>query len=210
MNTLRKLKAAVAAAFLIAACSAVAQDYFTYTGTAQGATNSYAIIPKRTGVPCVFFIDATIYNSDNTNSVPLVFYTAGPEQNITRAGTTGTNTVYVGATNGWVVGDILLLSRTKETVFERHTVSVVAAGVLTITGTTGGPTVAGDKIYRMSISGRIRHKADQAPAVMRVVSGNQPVFSGAEGRPALIEMQGSLTNVLGTASGRWLPPTLGK
>lgn len=218
MKTLRIFKTAalaVLALTFLSVTAARAQDYFSLTGAAQGATNSYVIVPQKMGFPCVFVLDATVKWIDNTNGVSLVSYISGAPQNITRAGTTGTNTLYVAATNGWAVGDVLILSRNKDTVFERHTVSALTSTNLTISGTTAGLTVAGDHIWRQTAGAKINH-ADVAvshaitPAVLRVINGGQPILNGAADRPFLVEMQGTQTNTLNTVSGRWLPPTLGK
>lgn len=210
MKTIRNIIFALA----LLALPAFAQDYFTYTGAAQGGTNSYVIITgKHTGVPSVYFVDATVTATtvaDMTNAAAsVVFWTAGPDQKVTRAGVTGTNTIYVAATNGWAVGDTLILTRVQETAFERHTVSALTGTNLTITGTTTGPTVAGDKIYKMTVAGRARQQPG-ASGYIRLAPGNQPYFSGIEGRPSLVEMQGTQTNTLNTVSGRWLPTTFGK
>lgn len=200
---------------VIGAAALSAQEYFTSTGTAQGATNSYVIIPKRTGIACVFFVDATIYNTDVTNSVPLVWYAADPPRTITRAGINGTNTIYLSATNGLVIGDVLVVGRNKDTTFERHTLLSLTSSNITITGTLGGATVAGDTVYRMAVGGRVRYQdtvmtSGLIPRSLRIGPANQHIFSGLDGRPSLIEMQGTLTNVLNTVAGRWLPPSLGK
>lgn len=216
MKLFRKIKVVAAVAVCLVTAAVVdAQDYFSLTGTAQGATNSYSIVPKNTGIPCVFFLDASILHLDNTNGVPLVSYVSAAEQLLTRAGTTGTNTLYYAASNGWAVGDVLILSRAKESAFERHTVSTVSSTNLTITGTTAGPTVAGDKIYRQTAGARLVHMDALSvhalgPGSLRIPMGGQPIFSGQAGRPMLVEMQGTRTNTLNTVSGRWLSPSLGK
>ncbi len=216
MKTLRKIKAVAAAALvLLSVAVADAQDYFSYTGTAQGATNSYAIIPLKTGVPCVFVVDASVKWIDNTNGVSFVSYASGSAQNLTRAGISGTNTLYYAASNGWAVGDVLILSRNKDTAFERHTVSTVTSTNITISGVTAGATASGDHIWRQTAGAKLSH-ADisvahgTAPSVFRVINGGQPILGGIDGRPLLVEMQGTQTNILNTVSGRWLPPTLGK
>lgn len=216
-NLIRETKAATAVLIGVLLCvlGAQAQDYFTLTGTAYVASNSYAVIPRKTGVPCVFAVSGSVNWSDNTNGATLVFYTAGPAIGVTRAGISATNTIYLTSSNTLVAADYIILERNHGTAWERQQITSITSSNITIVGTTGGITAPGDKIYRMSVAGRYKYSDltyshQPAPGKLLLNPSGQPWFSGNADLPALIDLQGTTTNTLDLCSGRWLPVSIGK
>lgn len=196
---------------------------FTGNGTALGGTNSHYILSAaKGGVPSVFNATVRVSGIDNSNAVAFLNFYVGEAfgRVITAAGAVGTNHIYA-STNGLVVGDILVLQHVRGDTYERHTVSALAAGRITISGTaataiqvTAGAGSLPDKVYKMSLRSAegpfttVPLPASVPPVSTHRINAHSPFFTGELERPALVELVGTATNELRSVSGYYVKEQL--
>jgi hypothetical protein len=233
MNTFKKffvttravgyLVGAVLACEALAPLPAGAQVSFTGSGTASGATNSYALIPGDQGTPKVTGFDATVRGLDVTNIAPATakirFLTAVTEKiNQVTASSSNTATIIYAQTNGLAAGDVLVVrgSGGRQT---RHEVVSVATGAITITpalsfGLTNitSATGGGNGYWKMTNTANYNysHLINSTPYPYNITNvanvsfskqSTSPLFTGTPNAPCSIELVGTQTNTLNAVVG---------
>lgn len=154
---------------------------------------------------------AIIGNNSANAGIPVVTYINGVEPTATGAkvqffritdqvGVNGTNTtvtIPVVITNGFGVGDSIVIRHMANDTYERRVVTTLTtSNALVLTQAPTTTTVPGDIVYRATnnLAGNIPLSTNTVTTKNEITLSGPGIYSGQRGLPLLIELQGGTAN----------------
>lgn len=170
---------------------------FSAGGTLVSTNLSYVPVPVGPGTPEVMYLSAT----SDTNTAKVTFYKVSASTIVTNAVGSGTNTVYFSDTSAFSASDVCLLRNGVSTNgtaintanYQRLIISSVSPSNIVFTANTSLGLVAGDVLYRMTSRGTI-----PVGNATKEVIGH--CYTGRNGEPLLVEVNGAGTNTVSVNS----------
>lgn len=167
---------------------------FAGTGTDIGATNCYFIASANyPGVPRINYLNAT---SDKAASV-VTFWTPGAPVKITATGASGQAVVTAVGTGNFAANDRVVVRHLTADTYQMMTVSSVTSTNVTMVQNLDAAVASGDLIYKMTANGTIA----VGNATKEINAAGGGIYNGREGRPLLLDLDGTAACQINVASG---------
>jgi len=179
-------------AILALAClllPAQAQRWVSGTSTDIGATNTYYIAPAgRAGQPVVLYFSAT---SDKAAST-IKGYTAAAGIPVTAtAASDQTVVTHASGASAFAANNIVIVRSVANNTYQRCVVASDTATSVTFNENLNFALAAGDQLYIATVNAQI-------PVAAATVSVISETFVGSEGRPLLIDLDGTSASQINT------------
>ena len=179
-------------AILALAClllPAQAQRWVSGTSTDIGATNTYYIAPAgRAGQPVVLYFSAT---SDKAAST-IKGYTAAAGIPVTATAASGQAVVtHASGASAFAANNIVIVRSVANNTYQRCVVASDTATSVTFNENLNFALAAGDQLYIATVNAQI-------PVAAATVSVISETFVGSEGRPLLIDLDGTSASQINT------------
>ena len=141
------------------------------------------------GVAVITYLNVTGGNSDN---VTKFYQPSGYATIATNANSTVTIPVGIGNTNGFAAGDIVVIRHVATDTYERRVLDTFANNYsLTLTVAPSTALVAGDVIYKMTLSGQI------ITGTAKEINNPGGLYWGARPGPVLLDVSGTSVALTG-------------
>jgi len=179
-------------AILALAClllPAQAQRWVSGTSTDIGATNTYYIAPAgRAGQPVVLYFSAT---SDKAAST-IKGYTAAAGIPVTATAPSDQTVVtHASGASAFAANNIVIVRSVANNTYQRCVVASDTATSVTFNENLNFALAAGDQLYIATVNAQI-------PVAAATVSVISETFVGSEGRPLLIDLDGTSASQINT------------
>lgn len=188
------LFAILAFAFLL--LPAQAQRWVSGTSTDIGATNTWFVAPAdRAGQPVVKYFSAT---SDKSGST-IKGYTAAAGIPVTATAASGQAVVtHASSASAFAANDIVIVRSVANNTYQRCVVASDTATSVTFNENLTFALAAGDQLYIATVNAQI-------PVAAATVSVLSETFVGAEGRPLLIDLDGTSASQINAITVEYKP-----